>query len=613
MKIGKVCIQNFRSIWELELPPEPEQEFGNLVVLIGRNNSGKSNIINALRLALTQLDGKLVKELPFQPHTWFFGYDGEPAKIEITIRLDKEEVEKIKDEIKTESGIEDVKGIKLTVEVSKENKKIVWKLSEMKLLGHVSPKTMEITNETIKVAKQIAGSKTPTKKESSSSGVDVVKNGDIVYPKILEALVGIMSYASGKIRYIYPAQAVQPAQRWDGASEPAIPPDLQENIKQLLSMYERHRFRDYLGGVKAESNYIGGETEPTKYHHGESLPLWLFGSGDQSFDGIVAAIQLQTKRQKEGILFLETPEMNLHPEYVRELAVFIEETAERENIQIFVVTQSPEFIDALLDRSNIILVRQDIRNTPLGFKPATKCISLKAKDIWLIESVIAELGSARILFANVVFLVEGGDDASLLRYWINSNRQRLRHLRKYSTHMLPYSRIGIKGAIRTCKSLGVRFFAFLDGDKQGKEDYKVLVKEKVARHGFQWTVADVLGFIDGEKLVQAINNVMGRLGIKEDELESRLKKTNAYENYQGYIRKVKDGLLDKEEGKEAFKNIINIAFQNFKEIQEKFHEKRWFSDRFKRMLGSELMRFRLETPEEIIGFLARIDEMLRPK
>ena len=96
-------------------------------------------------------------------------------------------------------------------------------------------------------------------------------------------------------------------------------------------------------------------------------------------------------------------------------------------------------------------------------------------------------------------------------------------------------------------------------------------------------------------------------------MESRLKKTNAYENYQGYIRKVKDGLLDKEEGKEAFKNIINIAFQNFKEIQEKFHEKRWFSDRFKRMLGSELMRFRLETPEEIIGFLARIDEMLRPK
>lgn len=612
MKIGKVRIRNFRSIWELELPPEPKQEFGNLVVFIGRNNSGKSNTINALRLALTQLDGKLVKELPFQPHTWFFGYDGEPAKIEITMRLDKEEVEKIKDEIKTESGIEDVKGIKLTVEVSKENKKIVWKLSEMKLLGHVSPKTMKIANETIKVAKQIAGSKTPTKKESSSSGVDVVKNGDIVHLKIFEALVRIMSYASGKIRYIYPAQAGQPAQRWDGTSEPAIPPDLQESIKQLLALYERHRFRDYLVGVKAESDYISRETEPTKYHHGESLPLWSFGSGDQSFDGIVAAIQLQARRQKEGILFLETPEMNLHPEYVRELAVFIEETVERENVQIFVVTQSPEFIDALLDRSSIILVRQDIRNTPIGTKPATKCISLKEKDVWLIESVIAELGSAKILFSNVVFLVEGGDDACLLRYWINSNRQRLRHLRRYSTGMIPYSRIGIKSVIRTCKSLGVRFFAFLDGDKQGKENRKELVKEKVARDGFQWTVADVLGFIDGEKLVQAINNVMGRLGFEKDELETALKKTNAYENYQGAIKKVKDGLLVKEEGKEAFKNIISIVFENFKEAQERFHEKRWFTDRFKRMLGSELIRFKLETPDEVIGFLARIDERLRP-
>ena len=613
MKISRVSVRNFRSIWELELPPEPEQEFGNLVLLIGRNNLGKSNIINALRLALTQLDGKLVKELPFQPHMWFFGYDGEPAKIEMTITLGKEEVEKIKEEIKKESGVEDIKGIKLTAEISKENGKILWKLSELKLLGHVSPNVIEATNEAIKVAKKIAQSHTHTKKELSFPGIDIVRNCKIVNSKIFEALVDIISYTSDKIRYVYPAQTVQPTQVWDGRSEPAIPSDLREDIKQLTGGYERHKFIEYLEEVKEESDYIGGETEPTKYYRGERLPLWLFGSGDQSFDGIVAAILLHARRHKEGILFLETPEMNLHPEFVRELAVFIEESAQENNIQIFVVTQSPEFIDALIDKRNIILVKQEMMETPLGFKPATKGISLKTKDTRLIESLITELGSARILFSNVVFFVEGGDDACLLRYWINSNRQRLRHLRRYSTEMVPYSRIGIKGAARTFKKLGIKFFAFLDGDKQGKNDYDILVKEGFARYAYRWEVADILGFVDGEKLVQGICNVIERLGIKEEELKSKLKGTDAYERYSGSFKNIKNGFLKKKEGKEAFENIISIIFENFGEIKERYGDKRWFRDRFKHMLGSELMKFRLETPEEVISFLARIDEMLRPQ
>ena len=612
MKITRVRIQNFRSIWELKLPPEPEQEFGNLVVLIGRNNSGKSNIINAFRLALTQLDGELVKELPFQPHMWFFGYDEEPAQLEITIGLDKEEVKKIKDEIKTESGIEDVKSVKLMVEISKENERIAWKLSEMKLFGHISPRTMEITNEAIKIAKEVAGSITSTKKESSPSGIDVVKNCNIVNPKIFEALIGLISYTSDKIRYVNPAQTIQTTQVWDGRSEPAIPSDLQENIKQLTRGYERHLYREYLARVKAESEYIGGETEPTKFYEGEKLPLWLFGSGDQSFDGIIAAIQLHARRYNEGILFLETPEMNLHPEFVRELAVFIEETAEENNIQIFVVTQSPDFIDALIDRRSIILVRQEIKETPLGFKPTTEAISLKATDIRLIESVITELGSARILFSNVIFLVEGGDDACLLRYWINSNRQRLRHLRRYSADMVPYSRIGIKGVARTFKKLGIKFFAFLDGDKEGRKNYNALVKEKLRQYAHQWDVADILGFVDAEKLVEAIGNVMERLGIREDELQSKLKQ-NAYKKYQGSIKKIKNGLLKKEEGKDAFNDIISIVFDNFEEIKGSYYSKEAFRDRFKHMLGSELMKFRLETPEEVISSLARIDEMLRPQ
>ncbi|MHA1582625.1 MAG: ATP-dependent nuclease [Candidatus Baldrarchaeia archaeon] len=613
MKIIKARIQNFRSIWELQLPSKHEKEFGNLVVFIGRNNSGKSNIINALRLVLTHLDGKLVKEFPFHQYIWFFGYHEKPAQIELTIKLDEQEIKKIIDEIKAEAGIEDIKWIKLRVELSRGKEKVAWKLSEMKLFGHVSSKAMEITDEAVKIAKEVAGGTISTKEKEVSSGIDVVRDGKIVNSKIFEALITIIGYASGKIRYIYPAQATQIDQVWSGRNEPGIPSDLLEDIKKITSGYHKHRFMEYLGEVKAESSYIGGETEPIKYYEGEKLPLWLFGNGDQSFDGIVAAIQLHARQHKGGILFLETPEMNLHPEFVRELAVFIEETAEEETIQLFVVTQSPEFIDALIDRENIIIVRQEVvRGTPLGTKPATQVVSFKAENSQLIESLIAELGSSRILFSNVVLLVEGGDDVCLLRYWINSNRNRLRHLRRYSTDILPCSRrIDIKAVAKTLKMLGVKFFVFLDGDKRGKDDYNMLVKEKLGEYTYQWTVADVLGFIEGEKLVQAIGNVMKRLGIKEDKLKSKLKE-EAYKKYQDCLEKINGGSLRKQEGKDAFEDLLSIIFENFEEIKARYYDKWIFRDRFKHMLGSELMRFKLETPEEVISVLAKIDQMLKP-
>ncbi len=46
MKIKKIQIKNYRSIKELEFEPQ------SLCALVGENNSGKSNILNAIDLLL---------------------------------------------------------------------------------------------------------------------------------------------------------------------------------------------------------------------------------------------------------------------------------------------------------------------------------------------------------------------------------------------------------------------------------------------------------------------------------------------------------------------------------------------------------------------------------
>jgi putative ATP-dependent endonuclease of OLD family len=89
MKIEKVTIHNFRSI--------REQPFvlGDYSILIGANNSGKTNVIDAIRIFYE-------KELKFNAARDFpkFKPDDEESWIEIHFRLDETEYESLKDEYK---------------------------------------------------------------------------------------------------------------------------------------------------------------------------------------------------------------------------------------------------------------------------------------------------------------------------------------------------------------------------------------------------------------------------------------------------------------------------------------------------------------------------------
>ena len=51
MYLSRLGIKNFRSCYEVEVELQP-----NITLLVGENNSGKSNVIEALRLATTPLN-----------------------------------------------------------------------------------------------------------------------------------------------------------------------------------------------------------------------------------------------------------------------------------------------------------------------------------------------------------------------------------------------------------------------------------------------------------------------------------------------------------------------------------------------------------------------------
>ncbi len=93
MKLKKVTIHNFRSIKHQTF------KLHNYSLLIGANNSGKTNIIDALRIFYE-------KELKFLENRDFpkFPTDDRESWIELEFKLNDDEFKNLKDEYKQEDN-----------------------------------------------------------------------------------------------------------------------------------------------------------------------------------------------------------------------------------------------------------------------------------------------------------------------------------------------------------------------------------------------------------------------------------------------------------------------------------------------------------------------------
>jgi len=586
MKIAKIRVKNFRSIWQLEVPSK--DSFKNLVVIIGPNNSGKSNILRAIRLVLEQLDENTLKNIPIQ-NPWFFNHYDEPSVIEIFLDFDDSEAQQILEAL--EGKIEVVKSAYLKVELLKNHVETKWKLSELQIFGHFDESAVELAKEFYtEVAK--LGSK--DLKEASPSPIKVVQNGEVILHDAFRAIINVIGKDTGKVVYIHTGKELD-SSPYNGREDIPIPNYLMENIRWICQSSLRRSFIKQLQMVKDASDYSADGS--TIHYEAEDFPVELFGSGSLAFDAILATLLRVENEKGNSIALIEEPELHLHPDLVRELAMIFEEFAERGKLQLFVVTQSPEFIDALSDKSVVIFTKKS-RDGPHG-DPATIAIQAR-KDTEedaekVFEYLTIELG-ARPLFANVLLLVEGGDDERLLRYWINCSRRDLPNLRKYSICIVPFAKRfqdgGLLNFVRILKEkLKYDVFVILDGDEKGEKMYDLL-RKKFADIPFKWSVPDILSFIDPELIADAIKGVVQSLGIEL--------KGNQEDKYKEYLEKVKNGALKEKDGKKVYENLLQLL----KEASD------MSILQLKDKIGLEIIKRKPKIPGEVKGVLAQIDQML---
>lgn len=631
MKLRRLKIKNFRGIYDLSI------DFNNFTVLIGRNNSGKTSILDAIRIVFENLDQDVIKTFRYEGLNldvkdqilglWFFKNYKSPIEIKALVEFDPDEAdEKLKELCKLK---EEVKGawIEVRLELLEDQGVISWKLDKLDLLGFVS-KTPE---KALQLLEAIGGG-IKDDKDDILSRCRVVDGSKIVNSNIFNKVLSILR---GKVHtiapfYINPDLAATNMNIRAIFRRTLVSKDLIEDLKKVL---EDHILKDffykYTERVKGvEYGYIYVDHKSKMYER-EQLRFELFGGGEQALDCLIAAL---LSKGQGHIFLIEEPETHMHPAYIKGFARVLEEIVNERNIQVVTITQSPEFVASIENKSAIIGVRKRYVNVYATSKPVTEIYRpySEREDKYLIETLAHELGipPGHFFFTNVAILVEGRSDKIVLQHFINllKDAGRLMHLPRTHYDVVEYRKGNLKALLETLRErFKVKIFVIADNDDQGQESAKI-AKEIGLQENIEVFVLskkDILCYIPPKiaynALIDTISNVLRIDMNKLKRIKIQIKKKDDEHEKVREIEALK--MLDEikrygiVKGKtDLLRLLINRGI--FKEVSDKVLNARGWNRKdlyhtLKPIIAEKAMKEMNKVPDEIERILAIIDNNVR--
>jgi predicted ATPase len=174
--------------------------------------------------------------------------------------------------------------------------------------------------------------------------------------------------------------------------------------------------------------------------------------------GIIQSLHLLTHliAHKDKVLFLDHPELHLHPHAQRRLATFVEKEKDRQTI---IITHSPYFIDLNKD-SNITRFVQIDAQTEI-FEPPQDYF--KFEDYSKLEQFL-DIDTKELFFASKVLLVEGPTELGALPIFS------LKMDYNFDEYGVSVINIGgkhnFKFFVKLCKGFGIPYFIIADKDAE---------------------------------------------------------------------------------------------------------------------------------------------------
>jgi putative ATP-dependent endonuclease of OLD family len=398
MQVVEFSLQRYRSIQKAE-----KIQLGDLTVLIGPNNEGKSNILRGLVTSMrllaktpgsTRTRQQGIRSLKFyvekDDYNWARDFpvglqDSKPdgkTVFDITFGLSADEQIEFQKEVK--SKLNGTLPIRLTAGKST----IEFEVRKQGKGGVV------LTKKRDQIAKFIASRLNP-------QDIPSIRTAEASMRIVDDMVRTEFRRLDGKPEYIAAQEQIAELQK-------PILEEIEENLRTMLNTFlpdvrdvkleVRDRFRSM-----SECEIVVDDGTATDLRHK--------GDGVQSLAAIslIHHVAEQSPTAKEIILALEEPEAHLHPRAVHQIRNVLQEIASRQ--QVILTTHSPLLVNRKNIESNVIVHRKK---------------AFPAESISQIREVLGVRVADNLSAAELVLVVEGSEDTKALEVLLPLASEKIR-------------------------------------------------------------------------------------------------------------------------------------------------------------------------------------------
>jgi len=462
LKIQQLEIKNYKSLKHVSLDGVQD-----LNVIVGRNNSGKSNLVDALKFFFNR-DGQgwsedyNVSGVP--KHLWFNYDPSEPIELSVTFRPSPHWVDSVVGEIPKSPRLHEILSSPIQV-----NKMVFFKRN----LTHFVIKSIEWGGSLLVKPPDLDAY--PERQQSryimKSSSLETP--GYVPTPDLQSLTKKVLNAIDNRFMLIPAKRRIADREtRMTGVVPPPLDGTNLKNTLQRLKNSEDARQRAIFRSIKAKVDKLGfiagamesiesGDVADLTFDRGElTFPLSSQGTGIHEILTFVVNLAI-----RDGYFFgIEEPENHLHYDAQRALLDIMEEESNRN--QIFVTSHSSLFVDQLnYDSGRVYLTR-------LTEGAQTQIQSIGGPEQF--ELIVDEIGRiSSLLLPDAVVFVEGKSDQSIFAAIAGTlkalSRARLEFVNMTGRTKLPYF-AAISLILKAGRDLP--FFYIVDGTsgKRPEED-----------------------------------------------------------------------------------------------------------------------------------------------
>jgi len=382
MKIREIEIHNYRSLKELKM-----DNLGDFVILVGKNGSGKSNILEALELFFVDLNIQSDYSKSFDSVTWYDKRTQRPIEFRVKLEFDNDDLTKIlTPEILEKIGV-GLAAFDNSLLIHRKIEVNMWKNVEANLGGVLEVKEgkvwylLEKGKELIEEVEKT----TPIPPETANQ---ILVNINNLLKNSFKLIRSPRESAERPAPTIRPT-IIDPESRSYLTNLAINPKDRDEEIVWI-------NFQDQFSEASSRTLQSRGSNLMLRIND-LFLPIELGGSGDQAL--MILMRQFLDKKPFYGI---EEPETRFHHDYQRKVFSYLRKISKER--QIFIATHSSVFVDKAFLKDTWFVTLE---------KKQTKAKRVETEDL---KAILLDLGvmPSDFFLSNRILFVEGLTEKNVL-------------------------------------------------------------------------------------------------------------------------------------------------------------------------------------------------------